>query len=103
MPGAKATRGGTRGAGGLTDHQLTFKIMGALHIPIYKLTGGLIGHRFGKLTELLLTSTGAKSGLPRTTALNYRADGDNFIIVASKGGHINHPLWYTNLLKNPVC
>jgi deazaflavin-dependent oxidoreductase (nitroreductase family) len=50
-----------------------------------------------------LTTTGAKSGLPRELGLNYRRDGDNFIVIASKGGATKHPLWYRNLLANPEC
>lgn len=94
---------GTRGAGGIVDHQLTFKIQYLLHVPVYRLTGGIIGHRIGKITTLLLTTTGAKSGLPRTLGLNYRRDGDNFVVVASKGGATKHPLWFRNLLKTPEC
>ena len=94
---------GTRGAGGIIDHQLTFKIQYLLHVPVYRLTGGIIGHRIGKITTLLLTTTGAKSGLPRTLGLNYRRDGDNFVVVASKGGATKHPLWFRNLLKTPEC
>ncbi len=41
---------------------------------------------------LLLTTTGRKSGQPRTTPLLYLADGDTYVIVASKGGAPTHPL-----------
>jgi deazaflavin-dependent oxidoreductase (nitroreductase family) len=85
------------------EMQITYKIQYLLHVPLYKLTGGLIGHRLGKITTLLLTTTGAKSGLPRELGLNYRRDGNNFIVIASKGGATKHPLWYRNLLANPEC
>lgn len=100
---SEAPRDGTRGAGGIIEKRITYRIQYLLHVPIYKLTGGIIGHRVGKMTTLLLTTNGAKSGLPRTLGLNYRRDGDNFIIVASKGGATKHPLWYRNLLKTPEC
>lgn len=103
MPDIESPADGTRGAGGLYENRLTYRIQYYLHVPVYKLTGGLIGHRFGKITTLLLTTTGAKSGLPRQLGLNYRRDGDNFILVASKGGATKHPLWYRNLLKTPEC
>jgi deazaflavin-dependent oxidoreductase (nitroreductase family) len=103
MPVVEGPRDGTRGAGGIVDSRLFFRIVGGLHIPVYRLTGGLVGHRFGPITMLLLTATGAKSGLPRTLALQYRRDGDNFVVVASKGGAQRHPLWYRNLLANPEC
>jgi deazaflavin-dependent oxidoreductase (nitroreductase family) len=85
------------------EMQITYKIQYLLHVPLYKVTGGLIGHRLGKITTLLLTTTGAKSGLPRELGLNYRRDGNNFIVIASKGGATKHPLWYRNLLANPEC
>jgi deazaflavin-dependent oxidoreductase (nitroreductase family) len=51
---------------------------------------------------LLLTTTGAKSGEPRTTPLVYSHDGDTVVIIASKGGSPTHPGWYLNILANPV-
>lgn len=51
---------------------------------------------------LLLTTTGAKSGQPRTTPVAYSTDGDRLVIVASKGGGPTNPDWYHNLLANPV-
>ena len=50
---------------------------------------------------LLLTSKGAKSGVPRTVALVYINDGDNLTLIASKGGNLRHPSWYLNLRANP--
>jgi hypothetical protein len=89
---SEAPREGIRGAGGIIEKRITYRIQYLLHIPIYKLTGGIIGHRVGRMRTLLLTTNGAKSGLPRTLGLNYRRDGDNLIIVASKGGATKHPL-----------
>lgn len=103
MAEVEAPRDGTRGAGGIIEKQITYKIQYLLHVPLYKLTGGLIGHHIFGISTLILTTTGAKSGLPRELGLNYRQDGDNFIIVASKGGATKHPLWYRNLLANPEC
>ena len=50
---------------------------------------------------ILLTTTGAKSGQPRTTPLVYTPDGDRIIIIASKGGYPSHPDWYHNLVAHP--
>ena len=50
---------------------------------------------------VILTAHGAKSGELITTAAVYRRRGDDFIIVASKGGAPDHPRWYGNLLANP--
>lgn len=51
---------------------------------------------------LLLTTTGAKSGQPRTTPLAYSMDGDRYVVVASKAGMPTNPDWYHNLLANPI-
>ncbi len=50
---------------------------------------------------LLLTTTGRKSGRPRTTPLNYLQDGESKVIVASNGGNDQHPAWYLNLRAKP--
>ena len=50
---------------------------------------------------LLLTTKGARSGELRTTPVVYTRDGDNYVIVASKGGADTHPAWYRNLVANP--
>ncbi len=51
----------------------------------------------GAAPILLLTTTGAKSGEPRSTPLLYLRDGERFVLIASKGGHPRHPGWYHNL------
>jgi len=50
---------------------------------------------------LLLTTTGAKSGLPRTTPLLFGREGDSVLVVGSNFGQARHPAWTGNLLKNP--
>ncbi len=54
----------------------------------------------GKKGLILLTTIGAKSGLPRTMPLNYSTDGDRLVVIASKGGSPTHPDWYHNLVAN---
>ena len=73
----------------------------AFHQAAYRATGGLIGHHIGPLTFLLLTTRGARSGLARTLPLLYGRDGDDLILVASKGGSPRHPAWYGNLAAHP--
>ncbi|MGH2576670.1 MAG: nitroreductase family deazaflavin-dependent oxidoreductase, partial [Actinomycetota bacterium] len=51
--------------------------------------------------QVLLTHTGAKSGKKRTTPLAYFTDGDDVILIASKGGAPKHPAWYHNLIAHP--
>jgi deazaflavin-dependent oxidoreductase (nitroreductase family) len=72
------------------------------HTVAYRATHGLVGHRFpGAPPTLLLDHVGARSGRRRTTPLTYLSDGDDLVIVASKGGHPKHPAWYHNLRANP--
>jgi deazaflavin-dependent oxidoreductase (nitroreductase family) len=51
---------------------------------------------------LILTTTGAKSSLPREAPLCYVMDGDRYVLIASKGGSPTHPDWYHNLVANPI-
>lgn len=73
----------------------------ALHIRLYRATGGRIGHRLGPQRTLLLTTTGRKSGLPRTQPLTYVCVDDTLIIVASNWGNDHPPAWYLNIQTNP--
>jgi F420H(2)-dependent quinone reductase len=73
-----------------------------LHTLVYKASRGRIGHTApGLPTMLLLDHVGAKSGTKRTSPLLYVKDGDNVVIVASKGGFPKHPAWFHNLKANP--
>jgi deazaflavin-dependent oxidoreductase (nitroreductase family) len=72
-----------------------------IHDRAYKASGGRIGHRTLGVPSLLLHSTGAKSGEPRTTSLTYAQDGDRYLIVASKGGAPQAPAWLHNLRAHP--
>jgi deazaflavin-dependent oxidoreductase (nitroreductase family) len=82
---------------------LGFRILGGMHKRVYRLTGGKIGGRIGKLPVLLLTTIGRKSGQPRTQPLAYTRAGDGYAVIASKGGAPQHPLWYLNLRANPLA
>jgi deazaflavin-dependent oxidoreductase (nitroreductase family) len=68
--------------------------------PLLALTGGRISMAVGQ-PVLLLHHMGAKTGEPRSTALVYAEDGENVILVASKGGAPRNPAWYHNLKANP--
>ncbi len=57
----------------------------------------------GLLPTLLLTTKGRKSGEPRALPFIYGTDGDSHIVIASKGGMPNHPLWYLNLEADADC
>jgi deazaflavin-dependent oxidoreductase (nitroreductase family) len=77
------------------------RLMGG-HTAIYRASNGLIGHRVpGAPPALLLDHVGAKSGVKRTSPLVYGRDGDNLILVASKGGFPKNPAWFYNVKANP--
>ena len=77
-------------------------LFGPEHVRAYRESGGERGYQWRNgTTILLLTTTGRSSGEPRTTPLIFRADGDRWVVVASKGGAPRHPLWYDNLLAQP--
>jgi deazaflavin-dependent oxidoreductase (nitroreductase family) len=72
------------------------------HAAVYRATGGRIGHRIpGLAPNLLVDHVGAKSGKRRTSPLVYTVDGDNLVLVASKGGYPKNPAWFHNLMANP--
>lgn len=77
------------------------RMMG-VHTQVYRLTKGVVGHRFpGAPPMLLLDHVGARSGVKRTTPLVYVDNSPDLVLVASKGGHPKNPDWYHNLLANP--
>ena len=83
---------------------LAVRAMSAVNTWIFRASGGRLGSRFLRgAPVLLLTTTGAKSGVPRTTPLIYLADGPGVVLVASKGGMSHSPAWYHNLMANPEC
>lgn len=72
------------------------------HAAIYRATNGRLGQRVPGLPSLLLLDhLGAKSNARRTTPLVYMPDGDNLLVVASKGGHAQNPAWLHNLRAHP--
>ncbi|MEU4537822.1 nitroreductase family deazaflavin-dependent oxidoreductase [Streptosporangium sp. NPDC023825] len=76
-------------------------LFGKEHVDRYIATDGAEGHEWQGTTALLLTTIGRKSGEPRTTPLIYQRHGDDLLVVASKGGSDEPPLWYLNLQENP--
>lgn len=67
----------------------------------FRSNGGKVGRAYEEASLLLLTTTGKKSGKPRTTPLGYKLDGDRFIVFASFMSAPKHPDWYFNLLAHP--
>jgi F420H(2)-dependent quinone reductase len=71
------------------------------HIAAYRITGGRIGGTFRGVDTLLLDHVGRRSGRKRTNPLYYVADGEDLVIVASRGGSHKHPAWWLNLRNKP--
>ena len=71
------------------------------HLERYIATDGADGHIWRGVPTLLLTTRGRKSGRWLTLPLIYGRDDDRYVIVASKGGHLDHPAWYKNLEADP--
>jgi F420H(2)-dependent quinone reductase len=72
------------------------------HAAVYRATNGLIGARLPGMPQMLLVDhVGAKSARKRTSPLVYAEDGENVILVASKGGYPKNPAWFHNLMANP--
>ncbi len=75
------------------------------HARLYEASDGRIGAWVGPpylgQPALLLTVTGRKSGLARTTPLVYFKDGDNYVVVGSDGAARRDPQWWKNLQENP--
>jgi len=70
-------------------------------IKEFRTNKGKVGGNFTGAPMLLLTTTGAKSGIKRTTPLMYLPDGDRCVVFASRGGAPKNPGWYHNLVANP--
>lgn len=76
-------------------------LLGEEHVRRYQETDGEVGYLWNGVPTLLLTTTGRRSGEPRTTPLICARDGDDYLVVASMGGAPQHPNWYRNLLADP--
>lgn len=78
-----------------------YSLLGDDHVRAYRESDGEVGYLWNGAPTLLLTTTGAKSGEPRTAPLIFARDGDDYLVVASVGGMPKHPGWYHNLRADP--
>jgi deazaflavin-dependent oxidoreductase (nitroreductase family) len=74
---------------------------GKLNVPLYRATRGRLFGRIGRAPVLLITTTGRRSGQPRTAPILFLADGPRLIVIGSNAGNENPPAWALNLLANP--
>ncbi|MET9286622.1 nitroreductase family deazaflavin-dependent oxidoreductase [Nocardia beijingensis] len=70
-------------------------------IEEFRANQGKVGGPFAGRELLLLTSTGAKSGRPRTNPLAFIRDGEDIVVIASKAGAPTNPDWYHNVRAHP--
>jgi deazaflavin-dependent oxidoreductase (nitroreductase family) len=76
-------------------------LYGQKHVDRYVATDGEEGHDWQGTTTLILTTKGRRSGEPRATPLIYQRYGDDYLVVASKGGSDVPPAWFLNIEANP--
>ena len=76
------------------------RIAPRIDAPLLRLTGGRVSSVY-PVPVMLLTTTGAKSGQPRSIPLLYVTDGDRLMLIASNYGQKRHPAWYRNVTANP--
>lgn len=83
-------------------HDSVLKFGNAVHRGLLKLSGGRVGWNLSNMPVLELTTTGRKSGQPRTVMLTSPLqEGDTLVVVASRGGDDKSPAWFLNLRDNP--
>jgi deazaflavin-dependent oxidoreductase (nitroreductase family) len=80
---------------------LDYSLLNESHVAAYLETNGERGGIWNGATAVLVTTIGRKSGEKRTIAIIGKQVGENFVIIASKGGAPDHPLWYKNILADP--
>ena len=78
------------------------KLMNSFHRGVLKVSGGRLGWQAGGMLVIELTTTGRKSGQPRSVMLTSPLqEGSTIVVVASRGGDDTHPAWFLNLRDNP--
>ncbi len=86
----------------MTTETRSEDLYGDEHVRVYRETDGEVGYIWKRGSEiLLLTTTGRRSGTVRTHALIFREVDGDYVLVASKGGHPQHPGWFLNMEGNP--
>ena len=73
----------------------------AKQVELYESSGGTDGTTLGDRPVIIVTNRGHKTGAIRKTPLMRVADGNSYVLVASRGGAPTHPLWYHNLKADP--
>ena len=77
------------------------KVLMAINIFLYRLSGGLLGGRMNGQNVLLLTTVGRRSGKEHVTPINFYRDGENYLLVGTNWGKRGQAAWYLNLMQLP--
>lgn len=77
--------------------------VGKLNTPLYRLSRGRLGGRVGRAPVLLLTTTGRRSGQPRTCPVVYLRDGEDLVVINTNAGNDRRPAWSLNLMADPAA
>ncbi|MET8118135.1 nitroreductase/quinone reductase family protein [Micromonospora sp. NPDC005189] len=87
-------------------HHRWFGAAARLLVPADRVVGRLTRGRvvaLGLIPSLVITTTGRRSGKPRSNPLLYVPDGDAYVVIGSNWGQTHQPSWATNLLADPVA
>lgn len=79
------------------------RLVGKLNVPIYRATRGRLGGKVGSSPVMLLTTTGKRSGVPRTVPVLYMRDGERLVVIGSNAGNERAPAWSLNLQADPIA
>lgn len=99
-------RSAAQGIARRAGHRRGFARMGRLLVPADRLVARLTKGRvvaLGVLPSLLITTTGRRSGQPRSNPLLYVPDGDAFVVIGSNWGQRHQPAWALNLIADPAA
>lgn len=81
---------------------LVARSLSGFHKVVLDVSGGRLGGRIMGMPVLVLTTTGRKSGEPRSTTLTYHEIDGHLVLVASYGGDDRDPQWFKNLVATPA-
>lgn len=78
--------------------RFVLRTFGGVHPFMYRRG---MGRKMGQMQQVLLTTTGRKSGQPHTVVLGAVPEGDGWVVIGSNSGADVHPYWWLNMVANP--
>ena len=83
-----------------SQNYFLIRLFNSIHILLFRTTNGMLLGSLAGLPSLLLTTTGRRTGKPRTSALIYLEWENKYLIVASFGGNPKPPAWLLYIKEN---